>query len=136
MRVYGGTNMALYKKERFVIPKGTYRNKQKDKTYIYQYTDHFRSNENGKAGHKSKVIGLLDEASGQLIPNDNYFELNSLEPRLFSEDVLSFGYTSLCNHVLTDLGVVKLLKKHFPGDVANRGSWPVRCIASATRPPP
>ncbi|HAF86679.1 MAG TPA: hypothetical protein DCG32_10035 [Sphaerochaeta sp.] len=37
--------MALYKKERFVIPKGSYRNKQKDKTYIYQYTDHFRSNE-------------------------------------------------------------------------------------------
>ncbi len=112
--------MALYKKERFVIPKGSYRNKQKDKTYIYQYTDHFRSNENGKAGHKSKVIGLLDEASNQLIPNDNYFELNSLEPRLFSEDVLSFGFTSLCDHILTDLGVVKLLKKHFPEDVAGR----------------
>ena len=125
--------MALYKKERFEIPKGTYRNKQRGKTYIYQYTDHFRSNEKGKAGHKSKVIGLLDEASGQLIPNDNYFELNSIEPRLFSEDVLSFGYTSLCNHVLADLGVVKLLKRHFPVDVANRlMACAMYCIGNET----
>lgn len=112
--------MAIYQKERFEIPKGTYRNKQKTRTYIYQYTDHYRRNENGKAGHKSKVIGVLDEEKGLLIPNDNYFELNSIEPRLFTEDVLSFGYTSLCYHILTDLGVVELLKKYFQEDTVNK----------------
>ncbi len=110
-------SMAIYKKERFEIPKGTFRNKQKTKTYIYQYTDHYRSNENGKAGHKSKAIGVLDEEKNLLIPNDNYFEINSIEPRLFTEDVLSFGYTNLCYHILTDLGVVKLLKKYFQDDI-------------------
>ena len=112
--------MAIYKNERFEIPKGTYKHKQSSKVYIYQYTDHYRCNKNGKAGHKSKAIGLLDEEKNLLIPNDNYFELNSIEPRLFTEDVLSFGYTSLCNHVLTDLGVVKLLKKHFPDAIVNK----------------
>ncbi len=112
--------MSIYKNERFELPKGTYRHKQKTKIYIYQYTDHYRSNENGKAGHTSKAIGLLDEQKDLLIPNDNYFELNNIEPRLFTEDVQSFGYTSLCHHVLTDLGVVKLLKKYFPDAIVNR----------------
>ena len=112
--------MSIYRNERFEIPKGTYKHKQNTKVYIYQYTDHYRCNKNGKAGHKSKAIGLLDEEKNLLIPNDNYFELNSIEPRLFTEDVLSFGYTGLCNHVLNDLGVVKLLKKHFLDDTTNR----------------
>lgn len=112
--------MAIYKNERFEIPKGTYKHKQSTKIYIYQYTDHYRCNKNGKAGHKAKAIGVLDEEKNLLIPNDNYFELNSIEPRLFTEDVLSFGYTSLCNHVLTDLEVVKLLRKHFRDAIANK----------------
>jgi transposase len=112
--------MAVYKNERFEIPKGTYKHRQKTKTYIYQYTDHYRSNGNGKAGHKSKAIGLLDEQQDKLIPNDNYFELNSLEPRLFAEDVLSFGYTMLCHQILDDLGVVGLLKKYFPADIVEK----------------
>jgi len=125
--------MAIYKKERFEIPGGTYRNKQKNRTYIYQYTEHFRSNEHGKAGHKSKAIGMLDEETGLLIPNDNYFELNGVEPRLFREDVLSFGYTSLCHHVLADLGVVALLEKHFAKETVNKLlACAMYCIAGET----
>ncbi|MBC8452302.1 MAG: transposase [Spirochaetes bacterium] len=112
--------MAIYKNERFEIPKGTYKQKQSSKVYIYQYTEHYRCNEKGKAGHTAKAIGVLDEQKNLLIPNDNFFELNSIEPRLFNEDALSFGYTSLCTHILSDLGVITLLKKHFSAGVVSK----------------
>ena len=46
--------------------------------YIYYATDYFR-NEDGKPRTTRVLIGKKDEASGMLIPNDNYFDLFSVE---------------------------------------------------------
>ena len=47
----------------------------KGEKYVYKYVKYFRNKE-GKPRNKSKIIGKLDEATGKMFPNDNYFEIN------------------------------------------------------------
>jgi hypothetical protein len=53
----------------------------KGEKYVYKYIKYFR-NENGKPRNKAIAIGKLDQASGMMYPNNNYFQTYNLEPLL------------------------------------------------------
>lgn len=116
--------LALYHSVRVPVPDSKiFRRKQNDSVYIYYYIDFFRK-ENGNPSNKSKNIGKLDKDSNMLIPNDNYYKYfdhsqdtsiqsNVDQPEPVFEGDFSIGYSTVINHIFSDLGVDEILRNNF-----------------------
>jgi len=111
--------MALNKTRKVPLPeKGVVKhtNKKAKVTYIYYITRIYR-NAKGKPTNDRVSIGKLDESTGLLIPNRNYYEiyLNEKTPENSKiETIKSFGLTFLIDGLLDSLGLTDLLRKKFP----------------------
>ncbi|MDD3588656.1 MAG: transposase [Thermoguttaceae bacterium] len=89
------------------------RKKQKNgTTYIY-YRTNFRRNERGKATFDETAIGKLDEGSGKLIPNRNYYEVYLGESVDHVRSVKTLGLTFVLNRIVRDLKLDKIMSPIF-----------------------
>ena len=96
----------IFKDKQFERPKGTYVQKRNGKSYLYQYVEHKRI-DSKRTRHTSKIIGILD--NDQFFPNQNYYELNNLEPLLHNKEILNWGYSKIYHKSFYDTGVNDLL---------------------------
>lgn len=107
--------MALAKQERVEIPPHCVRVPNGKNVYIHYTLRAFR-NEKGQPTNERVSIGKLDPESGKLIPNHRYYELFEKQPPLpMPEYVRDYGVFAAFRHVVEDLGLDRLLQKHFPG---------------------
>ena len=83
------------------------------KTYVYYVTATYR-NKNGNPTCDRSSIGRLDETSGKLIPNRNYYEIFLKQPIPPAGDLFCCGVFDVFDRVCDTLGVKKLLKRYFP----------------------
>jgi transposase len=97
--------------------RGIIKYKSKDTTYVYYITRIYR-NEKGKPTNDRVSIGKIDEETGMLIPNKNYYEFyassaeQSRQPEI--ESIKSCGITYAIDGLLNELGLVEIMKKKFP----------------------
>ena len=71
--------MALDQSNKVPLPKrGIVKYKSKNATYVYHITRIYR-NEKGKPTNDRVSIGKIDEETGMLIPNRNYYEIYALQ---------------------------------------------------------
>lgn len=90
------------------VPRG-------EKIYI-QYTKRAYRNEKGQPTSERVSIGRLDETSGKLIPNRNYYEIFQKSPPVaIPEIVRNCGTYAVFSGVAKDLGLERLIQKSFPG---------------------
>ncbi len=87
------------------------------KTYVYYVTATYR-NKNGNPTCDRSSIGRLDEASGKLIPNRNYYEIYLKQPASPAGDILSCGVYRVFDQICGELGIKKLLDRYFPEHAA------------------
>lgn len=66
--------MSSYENMLVDIPDRTYRQKKNNVSYIYFYTNFFRS-QTGKSRNKSLCIGKEDNKTGKIFPNKKFFDL-------------------------------------------------------------
>lgn len=83
------------------------------KTYVYYVTATYR-NKNGNPTCDRSSIGRLDETSGKLIPNRNYYEIFLKQPIPPAGDLFCCGFFDVFDRVCDSLGIKKLLKRYFP----------------------
>ncbi len=88
----------------------------KDGKIYIQYVKRAYRNAKGQPTNERVAIGRLDEATGKLIPNRNYYELfGGKAPGSPPELVRSCGNYAVFSRIAQKLGVEQLLKKVFPG---------------------
>lgn len=87
------------------------------KTYVYYVTATYR-NKNGNPTCDRSSIGRLDEASGKLVPNRNYYEIYLKQPAPPAGDIFSCGVYRVFDHICGELGIKKLLDCYFPEHAA------------------
>ena len=109
--------MALDKSRKVPLPeRGIIKYKSKDKTYVYHITRIYR-NEKGKPTNDRVSIGKIDEETGMLIPNKNYYEIyaSSAEQskQIEIESIKSCGVTYAIDGLLNELGLIEIMKKKF-----------------------
>lgn len=110
--------MALDKSILVDIPEhGIAYKKISDKTYVYYVTATYR-NEKGQPTCDRSSIGRLDEETGKLIPNRNYYEIYLKKPVPQTKGVFQYGVYDAFNKICSKLGVLKLLKRYFPENYA------------------
>jgi transposase len=100
------------------MPKrGIIKYKRKDTTYVYHITRIYR-NEKGKPTNDRVCIGKIDEESGMLIPNRNYYEFYASSggrtAQTEIESIKSYGVTYTIDGILNELGLIEIMKKKFP----------------------
>lgn len=83
------------------------------KTYVYYVTAAYR-NSQGHPTCDRISIGRLDENTGKLIPNRNYYEKVLEKPMPVTAGVMSFGVYDVFTKVCAKLGVTKILERYFP----------------------
>lgn len=106
--------MALNNSVKVPLPKhGIAYKKVSGKIYVYYVTATYR-NEKGQPTCDRSSIGKLDEESGMLIPNRNYYEIYMKMPAPFSTGIYDFGVNYTFEAITEKLGIIKLLKKYFP----------------------
>lgn len=106
--------MALDKSVLVELPEhGIAYKKVSGKTYVYYVTATYR-NEKGQPTCDRSSIGRLDEETGKLIPNRNYYEIYLKAPAPEKKAVFNYGVYDAFDKVCTKLGVTKLLKRYFP----------------------
>lgn len=111
--------MALKTTTRVDMPeRGIYPRQMGNAVYIYYTTRAYR-NEKGKPTNDRVSIGKLDEATGKLIPNRNYYEVYKATSEPEVESIKSYGVTYLIDKILQELKLDAVLKKKFP-DIANQ----------------
>jgi len=79
--------------------------------YVYKVTRAYR-NKKGQPTSDRKQVGRLDEATGMLIPNDNYWELcvnGPIEILPAFDSIRSVGATFIIESVLERLGITRML---------------------------
>lgn len=106
--------MALDKSVQVPLPeKKIVKHKIKGTIYAYYITRTYR-NAAGKPTNDRVSIGKIDEETGMLIPNRNYYEVycNSEAPEI--ESVKSCGLTYLVESILKELGLDAVLRLKFP----------------------
>ena len=84
----------------------------KGEKYVYKYVKYFR-NENGEPRNKAKAIGKLDQASGMMYPNSNYFDTYNLEPLLHDFSVWDYGYSYIILKACRETGLFDCLSEIF-----------------------
>lgn len=110
--------MALDRSVQVELPKrGIAYKKVSGKTYVYYVTATYR-NEKGKPTCDRTSIGRLDEETGRLIPNRNYYEVYLKKPMPVDTGILDHGVADVFEKVCKKLGVTKLLGKYFPEHVS------------------
>lgn len=106
--------MALDKNVQVDLPKHGIANKKiSGKTYVYYVTAAYR-NEKGKPTCDRISIGRLDEETGKLIPNRNYYEVYLGKPKPVTAGIQDYGVADVFEKVSRKLGVTKLLRRYFP----------------------
>ena len=110
--------MALNRNRLVPLPeRGIVKYKSKDATYVYHITRIYR-NEKGKPTNDRVSIGKIDEETGMLIPNRNYYEIyassNSQSGQPEIESIKSCGVTYAVDGLLNELGLVDIMRKKFP----------------------
>ena len=105
--------MALCSKLKVELPKAgvMVRRSGKYRT-VYKVTKTFR-NSKGKPTNERVTIGRLDEESGMLVPNDNYWKHyanSAIELLPAYNSVRSVGASFLIGNVLKSLGVIDMLE--------------------------
>lgn len=110
--------MALDQSNKVPLPKrGIVKYKSKNATYVYHITRIYR-NEKGKPTNDRVSIGKIDEETGMLIPNRNYYEIyapsGSQIKQSEIESIKSCGVTYAIDGLLNELGLVEIMKKKFP----------------------
>ena len=110
--------MSLNRNHQVPLPeRGIVKYKSKDTTYVYYITRIYR-NEKGKPTNDRVSIGKIDEETGMLIPNKNYYEIyassanHSRQPEI--ESIKSCGVTYAIDGLLNELGLVEIMRKKFP----------------------
>lgn len=110
--------MALDKEKRVPLPqRGIVRYKNKDTIYAYHITRIYR-NEKGKPTNDRVSIGKIDNETGMLIPNRNYYEIyassseQSRQPQI--ESIKSYGVTYAIDGLLNELGLIEIMRRKFP----------------------
>ena len=93
----------------------TYKNGSNGTKYVY-YTVRSYRNAQGNPTSDEKIIGKLDEATGQLIPNKNYFDLFPNEPKDQPETVRSVGYFEVFSRLAESIGLTQTLTDNFGRD--------------------
>lgn len=108
--------MSMYDKTLVEVPddtgvhiKSAGRKKEK---YVYKHTKYYR-NENGKPRNKSKLIGKLDDVSGKMYPNTNYFELYNVDIEFPDISIWDYGYSYLIMNVCHSTGLYECLSASF-----------------------
>ena len=105
--------MALDQTVQVDLPKhGIAYKKISGKTYVYYVTAAYR-NEKGKPTNERVSIGRLDEETGKLIPNRNYYETYLKKPMPVTAGIQDFGVWDVFEKVCKKLGVTTLLRKYF-----------------------
>ncbi len=106
--------MALDKSVLVELPEhGIAYKKVSGKTYVYYVTATYR-NEKGRPTCDRSSIGRLDEETGKLIPNRNYYEIYLKKPAPQTKGVFQYGVYDVFNKICAKLGILKLLKQYFP----------------------
>lgn len=108
--------MSLYQNERVSIPPHSVRIPSGKSVYIY-YTVRSSRNEKGQSVNDRVSIGRLDQKTGQLIPNRNYYELFQDQFPMQEESFIrSAGVYKVFHAVADEIGLSQLIRKHFPGE--------------------
>jgi transposase len=106
--------MALRSNVKVKLPeKGIVNQKVGKTTYAY-YTIRSYRNAKGKPTSDRVSIGKIDEATGDLIPNRNYYEIykNTEVPEV--QCIKSYGLTYLVDSIFKELRIDKVLRNIFP----------------------
>ncbi|PHS30330.1 MAG: hypothetical protein COA82_11605 [Alkaliphilus sp.] len=108
--------MLLNKNLRVALPKKgiAFKKTKKDgPKYVYFTTSSYRD-KNGKPTNKRTAIGKLDEESGMLIPNNNYYNFfPDTNINFLPKSILDFGPTYLTNSILDRLNISDFLTDAF-----------------------
>ena len=93
--------------------KGVLRRRIGKSVYAYYAVRAYR-NERGKPTNERVSIGKIDEETGKLIPNRNYYEVfkGAEEPKALS--IKSYGVTYLIDSILRKLKLDQVLRTKFP----------------------
>lgn len=106
--------MALNEKIKVKMPEHCVKVPRNGTTYI-QYTVRAYRNEKGKPTSERIAIGKLDEETGMLIPNRNYYEIfEKKDPDSLPELVRSNGVYRLFSRICQKTGIEGLLKQLYP----------------------
>jgi hypothetical protein len=84
----------------------------KGEKYVYKYVRYFR-NEDGKPRNKAKSIGKLDEETGKMYPNSNYYDLFNIDPQFSDIDVWDYGYAYTVLYACREIGLLDCLLDAF-----------------------
>ncbi|MDR0354657.1 MAG: hypothetical protein LBJ64_02830 [Deltaproteobacteria bacterium] len=87
----------------------------KGEKYVYVYAKHYRNAE-GKSRHKSISIGKIDDDSGKMTPNANYWSMYGAapQPTEFDESSYrSYGFAYLAEKSCRDMGLWDCLQEAF-----------------------
>lgn len=106
--------MALNDKIKVEMPQHCVKVPKNGTTYI-QYTTRAYRNAKGKPTSDRVAIGKLDDATGMLIPNRNYYEIfEKKDPGFTPEFVRSCGVYALISEIVKKSGLKKVLDRAFP----------------------
>ena len=106
--------MALNKSVLVDIPEhGIAYKKVSGKTYVYYVTATYR-NKKGQPTCDRSSIGRLDEETGKLIPNRNYYEIYLKKPVPPVNGIFEYGVYDVFDKICGKLGLKRLLKRYFP----------------------
>ena len=106
--------MSLKHSTRVDIPeKGVFQRRVGNAVYAY-YTVRAYRNEKGKPTNDRVSIGKVDEATGKLIPNRNYYEVYRATSEPEVQSIKSYGVTYLIDKILRELKLDTVLSKKFP----------------------
>jgi transposase len=81
---------------------------RKNEKYVYKHIKYFR-NEKGKPRNNSKLIGKLDNDTGKMYPNKNYYELYNVDITFPDITIWDYGYSYLILHVCHSMGLYECL---------------------------
>jgi len=108
--------MATYNKTLVDVPQddGVHTKKAgaKNERYVYKYVKYFRNAE-GKPRNKAKAIGKLDESSGKMFPNGNYFEMYNIDPNMSEINIWDYGYSYIVLKSCRDMRLFDCLDAAF-----------------------
>jgi transposase len=94
--------------ERGIVPQ-----KSGKAVYAYYTTRAYR-NEKGKPTSDRVSIGRIDEKTGKLVPNRNYYEVYKQEKAPEVQCIKSYGLTYLVDNIMKTLRLDEVLKIKFP----------------------
>ena len=86
-----------------------------DRNYVYHIGKGYR-NYYGKPTSERTMIGKVDEPTGKLIPNENYFSIYGgapTQPPLEIDAIVNFGDFFLLDYVAKDTGLTQVLRNVF-----------------------